>query len=282
MGSTQLHAGVDVFGGGVATLEHPHGAQQVGHEQHVDDETSPVLRRDDRLADDIGGEAGDPVDNCRQGAYRGDDLDQLHDRSRIEEMEADNLLGSTRTHRYVDDGNRRRVGGQDGLGGRDHPVQLGEHLGLESKVLDDGLDDQVTVGEIGEIGGERQVAECGRMPILVELAPLERPTQRALDPRPAALSGGSVDFAHDRRQPGLGHDLGHAAAHLSSAHDAYLLNAHLPTPRVVCLAPGNDSVAFGDDHALDHHIVDGPVAGSGGDLLHGLGYLEAVHDLSEQ
>ena len=82
-----LHRGVDVVGGGVVRLEHLHRVVEVGEQQRVDDEAGPVAARDRDLADlraQRAGGLGDVVG----GGDRGDDLDQLHDRRRVEEVHA--------------------------------------------------------------------------------------------------------------------------------------------------------------------------------------------------
>ena len=50
----------------------------------------------------------------------------------------------------------RGVGREHGVGVGDHRVELGEDVRLHALVLDDGLDHQLAIGEIGEVGGEPQ------------------------------------------------------------------------------------------------------------------------------
>ena len=50
----------------------------------------------------------------------------------------------------------RRVGGEHGVGIGDDLVELGEDLALHDVVLDDRLDDELAVGQVGQRGGERQ------------------------------------------------------------------------------------------------------------------------------
>ena len=125
----------------VVGLEHRDGVVQIAEEQRVGDEAGPVVDRDVDLAEP-GAERLDVVDDVGRGDDGLDDLDQLHDRRRVEEVHADDLVGPVRGDRDLGDRQRRRVGRQDRLRLADL-VQLGEDLLLQVEMLGHGLDDQV-------------------------------------------------------------------------------------------------------------------------------------------
>ena len=93
-----------------------------------------------------------------------DHLDQPHHRRGVEEVQPDHPL------RVVDrlgdgvDVEARGVGGQQ-RGGRLGPAQLGEHRLLDLEVLGGGLDHQLALRQVGEVGDDLQTV--GRRPGLL-------------------------------------------------------------------------------------------------------------------
>ena len=84
----------------------------------VHDEAGPVLAVHDPLPEHVACErAGSGLDIVG-GALCRDDLDELHDRRRVEEVHPDDLFGPTRHHRDLDDRVRRRIRGDDRAGPR--------------------------------------------------------------------------------------------------------------------------------------------------------------------
>ena len=81
-------------------------------------------------------------DGLVRGGQGPDHLDQGHDRGRVEEVDAADLVGPAGLHGHLDDREGRGVGGQDGVVAGD-PVELVEQLLLDGQVLDHRLDDQV-------------------------------------------------------------------------------------------------------------------------------------------
>lgn len=80
------------------------------------------------------------------GDQRAHQLDQRQHRDRIEEMQAKNplrLLGGRGDLHDRDAGGIRR---QHRVRIGDDPVELGEDLGLDGLVLDNGLDHQLPIG----------------------------------------------------------------------------------------------------------------------------------------
>ena len=86
------------------------------------------------------------------------DLDQLHHRRRVEEVDAADQFRAGRRHREFDDRKRRGVGREDRSGLGD-AVEFGEERRLHGEILDDRLDHQIAVGEVAEVGGGGDPAE---------------------------------------------------------------------------------------------------------------------------
>ena len=74
------------------------------------------------------------------------------DRHRVEEMETDEPLGMIKIGGHLCDGQRGGVGGEYAAGG-DVLLKIGEDLLLDRHLFEDGLDDEVAVGEIDQLGG---------------------------------------------------------------------------------------------------------------------------------
>ena len=83
--------------------------------------------------------------------------------------------------RELHDRDRGGVGRQHRIRVGDDLVEFGEDLALDLLVLDDGLHDELPVGEVAEIGGEAQ-PPCGLLPLtLGDLAAAHTAVQRPQD-----------------------------------------------------------------------------------------------------
>ena len=80
-----------------------------------------------------------------------DDLDELHDGHRREEVQAQDAVGAPGGGRQAGDRDRRGVRGEDRLGADDR-VEVLERLRLDRRVLDDRLDHELGLGEGVEVG----------------------------------------------------------------------------------------------------------------------------------
>ena len=91
---------VDVLDAGESLLEAADGVQHVGHEQAVHDEARRVLRLDRLLAERLREvvRSAEHLLVDRNGAH---DLDQLHDRHGIEEVQPDESIGTTGRRGHV-------------------------------------------------------------------------------------------------------------------------------------------------------------------------------------
>ena len=156
------HRGVDVLGRGHAGLDHPDRGQQVRHQQGVDHEAGPVLAEHGLLAQPVLGERPAP---CPQwiGAVSSDGTSST---SGSTGTGLKKCMPSTRSGRARD---RGQPGDRDGGGvaGQhavrpDDPAELAVERGLGRLVLDDGLDHQVPVGQVVELGGGARAAAAPR------------------------------------------------------------------------------------------------------------------------
>ena len=163
-----------------------------------------------------------------------DDLDQRHDRGRVEVVEADDLVGAQRRVADLGDRQRRGVRGEDRVAGR-HGVELGEDGLLDLHPLGHGLDDEVDVAE-ALVG--RRARGCGRgsprpaasacssvsLPFLTR-----RPTWPCGDVARLVEAGVDellLDVLEDDGDAGGGDGLGDLAAHRPGADDGGLEHEH--------------------------------------------------------
>ena len=90
----------------------------------------------------------------------GIDLDQPHQRHGIEEVHAADALGVLAPGGDGRDRDRRGVGGEDGVRA-DELLEPGEQRLLGLELLDDRLDDDVGLADLGQILGDRDALDRG-------------------------------------------------------------------------------------------------------------------------
>ena len=138
-------------------VEEPDALVQRRHEDAVDDEPGRVVRAHGLLARLLG-----PLKGSVQrlvGARLGpDDLHEREQRRRVEEVHADDALGMLGRLGDRVDRDRGRVRGENCVR-PDDAVELGEDLALRLELLDDRLDHEVALREVGELGREAQPPE---------------------------------------------------------------------------------------------------------------------------
>src|SRR5688572_12198054 len=215
------HAGVDVLRRREARLHHPDRRQQVRDQQRVHDEPGAVLALDHALVEQVGGERPRALDGLGARHQAGDQLDQPQHRHGVEEVDADHLLGPPCRRAELHDRDRAGVAGEDRPVGHDVPVELAEDRHLRRLVLDDGFDDQLAIGEVGEVGRERQPRQRSVTCRLAELAGVEPAVERLHQPSPSRLGGGVVDLVHHDVEPRPGAHLCDAGAHQPASHDTH-------------------------------------------------------------
>ena len=141
MVGTQLHSGVDT--GDVGDTLHLDEGGLVDHRDQdaVDNEAGSLVDLNRALAD-LGADLLDGLDGLGGGVDTGDDLDELHAVSRVEEVHADQRTGQALAD--LGDGQRRGVGSENALGLADL-IQLAKGGLLDLHILESSLDDQVAV-----------------------------------------------------------------------------------------------------------------------------------------
>ena len=159
MTQPQRDRGVDVLSRGEPVLEHPHSAVEVGHQEEVHDETGPVLGEHGGLPQSLPVHLGE-LEGLVGGLEPPNQLQQLHDGGRVEEVCPDDLVGSPGRRCKFGDGERRRVRGQDHV----RPGQLlqpREDLEFRDEILGGRLDHEVGVGHVCDVRGPGDPVEDG-------------------------------------------------------------------------------------------------------------------------
>ena len=186
----------------------------------VVDEERRAVGAQHRLARHAAADRHHGVRHPRRGLEAGDDLDQPHQRHRIEEVHAADALGVLALRRDRGDRERGGVRRDDGLG-PDQLVELGEQRLLGVEPLDDGLDDDVGLADVLDVLRPRR---CGRW----------RPSRPPAGTRPfshqavehlgdvvlGGLRGARLLVVGDDAHAALGGDLHDAAAHGARADHA--------------------------------------------------------------
>ncbi len=122
-----------------------HRVEEVGEEQAVDDEAGRVRNLDRGLVERRAPGPG-AVGEAVAGALGDAELDQLHARDRVEDVEAEDAIG--RSGAVAEVGDRERGGRRREVGVRRRLGERSEELALRVGVLGDRLDDQVASREL--------------------------------------------------------------------------------------------------------------------------------------
>src|SRR6266850_1513875 len=94
-------------------------------------------------------------------------------------------------------------------------------------LLDDRLDDQVAILEVGERGRAAKPSARRLRVVFGRSAALDETSERSVDALEALVDERLVDLAHERIEARLRADLRDARTHLTEADDADALNSHL-------------------------------------------------------
>jgi hypothetical protein len=109
------------------------------------------------------------------------------------------------------------TGSEEDRVGADDLVEAGEHRLLQLQALRYGLDDQVDIGEVREVG---RVAHAGVQRVvgrLVHLPPVQAPPGAGGEHAAAPLDGGVVDLDGDDVDAATGEDLDDSGTHRAQA-----------------------------------------------------------------
>src|SRR5665648_280428 len=167
-----LHGCVDLIDAGVVRLKHLHRVVEVGEEQGVDDGAGAVPAGHRMLAD-LPAQVLDRGHDVIRGRDCVNDLDELHDRGRVEEVHAHDILRALGHHGALDDRQREGGRGQDRARLADLVEVLEQRL-LDLEILHDSLDHQVDLGQVLERRGAVQTPGDRIAVVVAELAPLDR------------------------------------------------------------------------------------------------------------
>ena len=148
---TVLHARIEILDADTRLVEHADAVVQQRDQDAVDDEARRVVAPDRVLAELLG-ERERGVECLVRRKLRPDDLDERHQRRRVEEVHPDDPCGYRRRRGDLGHGERRGVRREHRVG-RAGPLELGEELLLRRELLDDRLDDDVAVREVGVVDG---------------------------------------------------------------------------------------------------------------------------------
>lgn len=158
--------------------------------------------------------------DVRAGGEGGDQLDRSLYRYRVEEVHAHDLAGPVGLDSDVDDRDGRGIGGQDGLGILDDLAQSADDLDFELADLGDGLDDELAVGQVVEIMGERESRQGEFTLLRGDLTPLHSLVEGGCDAAAAGLGRAAGDFGDTHFEALAGGDFGDAGNHESAADHA--------------------------------------------------------------
>ena len=167
-----------------------------------------------------------------RGLLAADDLDELHQRHRIHEVHADHAIGALGDGGDLSDRDRTGVRSQD-RARRALGVELREDLLLEVGALADGLDHEIDIEDVFELGARAQARARRGLMFGRDHALFGQLGQRLLDRGDAfgQTFGADVDQQHLRFTSRK--DLRDAVAHRACADDGDLLecaNAHISKP----------------------------------------------------
>ena len=158
----------------------------------------------------------------RQGAYH---LDELHQRHRVEEMQAAEPVRPLRRRGELGDAERRGVREKDRV--RLHErLERGVGLALLLQVLDNRLDDEVARSQRVERRGAGEVAERRVALIGGDFALRDAVLEEPLHPTETLVQRDLVDLAHDGLVAGGGGHLRDTGAHQPTPEHADRLYRH--------------------------------------------------------
>ena len=115
------------------------------------------------------------------------DLDERHQRRRVEEVHADGPFGALEHRCDLGHRERRCVRREDRIVADDR-LERAKELVLDVEVLERGLDHDVAAREVGEVGREAQPAHRRVARSLVELALVDLARQEVADPFACCLA----------------------------------------------------------------------------------------------
>ena len=163
------------------------------------------------------------------------DLDERHQRRRIEEVHPDHALGPLEHRRDLGHRKRRCVRSEDRVVPNDS-FQRPEELVLHREVLERRFDHEIAPGEVGELRRQAEPRDRSVTRVLLELALLDLTRQEVRNPVASRLAATCLDFTSDRVKARLDGKLRDAGAHGPEADDADL-HTRSTTPAIAMPKP---------------------------------------------
>ena len=160
------------------------------------------------------------------GLLAADDLDELHDRGGIEEVQAQDGLGALGGGGDLVDGDAGGVGQKDGVlvGELVHLLERGL---LEVQALGNGLDDELGAGQLGVVGAVGEAVEDGLTVLGAHLVLVDLLLEELGDKGLGLVERGLGDVDVDHGEAGLSAGLGDAATHKTAADNRNLDVVHV-------------------------------------------------------
>ena len=155
------------------------------------------------------------------GGDAADQLDQLHHRHRIHEVNADELLRPVGRGGEPRDRDRRGVGADDRVGLQVR-AEVGENLALDLFLLGRRLDDEIAVAELVERVGRRDARERGLAVLLGDQLARDLPRQIAVDGGEPGIDAVGRDVVEQHVHAGERGHMRDAVTHLTGADHADL------------------------------------------------------------
>ncbi len=164
-------------------------------------------------------EGVDGVEGLLRSLQATDDLDELHDRYRVEEVHADDLVRTLGLRGELCDGDGAGVGGEDRVGWED-AVEVAEDLRFDGELFGRGFDGQVAAAEGFKVegGGDSGSGGCGFLFGEFRFGCLAG--EIFLDGGEAAVEEWLLEVVEDDIEAGAGADVGDAVAHRTGAQDS--------------------------------------------------------------
>ena len=208
---------VDILDPGSRLAQYEHRLVDHRQQDAIDDEAGLVLAQHHFLAQALG-KGGGAVGGRLRGRKPGDDLDQLHHRHRIEEMQPDEARRIGRVIRHPRDRDRAGVRRHDRIGG-EVLASLFEDRLLDSFLLGRRLDDQARVLHRRVIGNRRDALQRRFGIGDLDLALADQLAQRLVDPGVCLLGDLQADIGEQHIDAVRGHGLRYSRTHLARTDD---------------------------------------------------------------
>src|SRR5262249_27004607 len=192
----------------------------IGSRMRLTIKAGEILRHRNPFAE-LGDELFGRLEGRVAGGNAADHLDQLHQRYRIHEMNADETLRAVGRGGKPRDRDRRGVGADDGFG-LERRTERGKDLALDFFLFSRRLDHQIAIGEFVERLGRRNALDR-RLPLFIaDTLTADLPRQIAADGRQAFADAVGSDVVQQDVKARQRANEGDAVAHLAGADNADL------------------------------------------------------------